>query len=71
MIKKQETRPIGSLFMDPKYGLLEVVESDDYDCKGCVYDLDVCTKGSKKAGPCTASARKEKKSVKFISRKNE
>lgn len=69
MSKKQETRPIGSLFIDPKYGLLEVVESDDYDCEGCVYALEslhICSKGCKIAGPCTSSARKDGKYVKFI-----
>lgn len=64
-----ETRPIGSIFTDPKYGLLQVVESDDYDCGGCVYylkDLDICSKKIRNAGPCTASAREDKKYVKFI-----
>ena len=71
MIKKQETRPIGSQFMDHKYGLLEVVESDEYDCEECVYNqsLHICTKGSKNAGPCTSSARKDGKYVKFIPKK--
>lgn len=71
MIKKQETRPIGSLFIDPKYGVLEVVESDEYDCEECVYNqsLHICTKGNKNAGPCTSSARKDGKYVKFISTK--
>lgn len=68
MSKEQETRPIGSQFKDPKYGLLEVVESDEYDCEECVYNqsLHICTKGSKNAGPCTGSARKDGKYVKFI-----
>lgn len=64
-----ETRPIGSIFTDPKYGLLEVVESEDYDCEGCVYDLEslhICSKRIRNAGPCTSSARKDGKYVKFI-----
>lgn len=63
-------RPIGSIFTDPKYGLLEVVESDD--CEGCVYSLEslhICSKRIKIAGPCISSKRKDGKYVKFIHKK--
>ena len=73
MIKKQETRPIGAKFMDPQFGLIEVIESDD--CEGCVYNTDVyntdeisylCLPNSIIAGSCAGYGRTDKKNVKFI-----
>lgn len=64
-----ETRPIGSIFTDPKFGQLKVVESKE--CDNCVYyyredreDVGYCIK-SIKTGFCGPKNRTDKKAVVF------
>lgn len=65
-----ETRPIGSVFTDPIFGQLKVVESEE--CDNCVYysredreDVGYCIK-SIKTGFCGPKRRTDKKPVIFI-----
>lgn len=58
-------RPIGSVFMDPKFGPLVVIESEG--CEGCVYNTPNmgCLPQSIIAGPCASTERTDRTDVKF------
>lgn len=60
-------RPIGSTFMDPKFGPLVVIAADG--CEGCVYNTDKgksCLPDSIIAGPCDSIRRMDKTGAIFI-----
>lgn len=60
-------RQIGSIFIDPQFGPLVVIEGDG--CEGCVYNKDKdksCLPDSIIAGKCDSIRRMDKTGVKFI-----
>lgn len=64
MSKRDEPRPIGSVFHTKKYGLLQVVEN--LSCEGCIFNTapSKCEADST-SGKCSAFDRKDCKSVIF------
>lgn len=60
-----ETRPVGSVFHHPKYGLLQVIES--CSCDGCVFNTDnyIPCQADSMVGHCSYRKREDEKSIIF------
>lgn len=60
-------RPIGSIFDDPKYGILQVTEGGE-TCEGCVYadiKAGIFDCNTQNTGYCHEAFRSDHKSVIF------
>ena len=70
MIKRHKTRPIGSVFHNPQYGLIQAVESRS--CEDCIFNAGPTScKADSTVDYCSAHGREDKKSVIFKKHNND